>query len=126
MACFWDSLQELSLPDGLSLRFWESLSAFCRRCFPFSLFFCTCSFLSCRPTFSPFFPPCTSAWPPRTSTNGFVPPLQREPGCTVSGNHLLAAIHEEEVNEESSSRSGSTGNRNARRPRGFCAGWRSR
>ena len=29
--------------------------------------------------------------------NSFVEPLQREPGCTVSGNHLLAAIHEEEV-----------------------------
>jgi F-type H+-transporting ATPase subunit c len=24
-------------------------------------------------------------------------PLRREPGCTVSGNHLLAAIQEEEV-----------------------------
>jgi F-type H+-transporting ATPase subunit c len=24
-------------------------------------------------------------------------PLQRETGCTVSGNHLLAAIHKEEV-----------------------------
>jgi F-type H+-transporting ATPase subunit c len=24
-------------------------------------------------------------------------PLQREPGCTVSGNHLLAAIYKEEV-----------------------------
>jgi F-type H+-transporting ATPase subunit c len=27
----------------------------------------------------------------------FVEPFQREPGCTVSGNHPLAAFHEEEV-----------------------------
>jgi F-type H+-transporting ATPase subunit c len=28
---------------------------------------------------------------------GLFMPLQCEPGCTVSGNHLLAAIHKEEV-----------------------------
>ena len=50
--------------------------------------FCTFSFPSCKPTCSPFCRPCTSAWPPRTSTNqdlyrrSSVSPAARCPGTT--------------------------------------------
>src|SRR6267154_2652183 len=56
---------------------------------------CTSLFRSFRRMSSPFCRRSISVWPRRKSTNAagkFFVADQCEPGCTVSGNHLLAAI----------------------------------
>src|ERR1700721_491894 len=102
MDYFWACLPALRFGQERSPQSPALHWACSRRWLPSPLLSCTCLYRSCKRMCSPFCLPSTSAWLQRTSTRrfsrfGFVKPLQREPGCTVSGNHLLAAIHEEEV-----------------------------